>query len=286
MVILSAFVAFLAGSAFIIWQWLRPQLAEPAAAVPIVGSVVLLSDGRTIVYTDPNGLCYSGSLAARQTRTEVVLSLSETAVMGAFACAGFRSLPVSALDPAGAILRPEPGIVPVPPYPLGYRLSSPLDHRRIVDALTGRTIPCFDERTAFTLARDKARWTPAQTAFEVSTSAPYFGGPGAAVLVSYFSGFDALTHRPDGTWLTIVQVSGGGWHPPSWTVTRGVVVRGHDGLAAPGIIVWTEAGRTIAILGQGPARRLAGAAGGSGRGPLPRTQLLAVASALEGSKRP
>jgi hypothetical protein len=65
-----------------------------------------------------------------------------------------------------------------------------------------------------------------------------------------------------------------------------VVILGHDGLAAAGIIVWTQAGRTIAVAGQGAARRQPWLPGRLGRGPLPFAQLVAIAGALEGSKRP
>jgi hypothetical protein len=110
---------------------------------------------------------------------------------------------------------------------------------------------------------------------------PYFGGPGAAVLGDNFIGFDWRTNQPNGWSLTIVQVARGGWHPPPGTMTRHVIVRGHHGLAAAGIIVWTEAGHTVAVIGQGPAPQLPGGAGTLGRTPMPFARLVAIADTLE-----
>jgi hypothetical protein len=289
---LMIFVASLVGGALVIMQWLRPQPAGHSAAVPaavpVAGSIVLVGGGQTIEYSDPNGMCHGENLAVRQTPTEVVLSLSQT---GPNYCTGFRfgpsqSAPAPALDPAAAILPSHPDIPAALPYAIEYILRSPLGNRRLVDALTGKTIPCFDERTAFGLVGDQARWAPLALTNEVSTSAPYFGGHGAAVLVTNYVGFDVRPHRRNWELLAIVQVIGGGWHPPPWTVTRRVVVSGHHGLAAPGIVVWTVAGRTVAVVGQGPPQRQPGAAGGFARGPLPLAQLLAIASRVEGSGLP
>jgi hypothetical protein len=61
-------------------------------------------------------------------------------------------------------------------------------------------------------------------------------------------------------------------------MTRRVIVRGHPGLAAAGIIVWPEAGLTIAVIGMGPP---APGSGQAGRATLPFSRLAALAGALE-----
>jgi hypothetical protein len=163
-----------------------------------------------------------------------------------------------------------------PGYPIDAQLLTPLGRRRLVDAVTGRVVPSIDQSGALQLA-PAADWGHLPAPAGISTSVPFFGRPGAAVLAENFAGLDARTRQPDGRTLLIVQVAGGGWHPPDRTATRKVLVRGRPGLAAPGIIVWQEAGRTIAVIGQGPASRQAGR---PSRAPLPLATLLAIAAAL------
>lgn len=267
-----------------------PQTVRSPARVPITGSAALLTDGVTIVYSDPDALCSRADLTAAETLGAVTLSLSELDEFGFTQCAGFPSWESPSAWPAniaGAIgPRADPYPYPDPTYPATVTLTSRLGGRRLVDAATGRTIPVFDQRGALRLT-DTAAWQPvftnsgqpAPANSDVTTEAPYFGGPGAAVLVDNLSGVDPLNHQRNGESLMIVQVAGGGWHPPAGTVTRHVMVRGHHGLAAPGIVVWSESGYTIAVIGQGPAIDLLDDA------PLPFPQLMAIAGNLTGGSR-
>jgi hypothetical protein len=246
------------------------QAIQAEALAPITGSVAVLSDGVTIVYSDPDGLCRTEDLTATETPARVMLALSERDSLGRYGCAGFgRPGPVSPAVLVGAM----PG---GPGYPVKAQLHSPLGHRRLVDAVTGRVVPSIDQDGALRLA-PAAGWVPMSVLDDVTTSVPFFGGPGAAVLAENFIGLGPRTRQPDGATLVIVQVAGGGWHPPARTATRKVLVRGRPGLAAPGIIVWPEAGRTIAVIGQGPAPRLPGP---PSRAPLPLAALLAIAASL------
>lgn len=283
---LAIVTALVVGGALLISQWVRegntsaPAPAPAPVLVPIAGSVVLGSDGVTIMYSDPNGLCRSASLAAAETGSRVTLSLHESDGPQPGQCEGFGLLqltPVSPLDAAAAILPPDPVVATRPGFPLTVTLASPLGRRRLVDSVTGRAVPYFDQRRALALSSAASGWQPALPTGDVSSNVPYFGGLGAAVLADYFV-------RSSGISLTIVQVIGGGWHPPSETVTRRVTIRGHSGLAAPGIIVWTEAGRTVAVIGQGPLR-LARGAGAFIRAPMPFAKLLVIANGLEGGTR-
>ena len=284
---LAIFTALLVTAVLVIMQWMHAGATPATRTAPetISGSVVLLDDGRTIAYSDPNTLCGSASLAAAQTRTRVVLSLHANYEPN---CRGFglgpsQSSPVSPLDPAAAIWQPGWADPNMPGSPITVTLASPLSGRRLQDAVTGKVIPYFDQGAA--LSFHSPGWGSAYPWLpngDVSSDVPYFGGPGAAVLADNLIGIDRRTKQPDGWSLTIVQVTGGGWHPPPGTVTRHVIVRGHHGLAAAGIIVWTEDRRTIAVIGQGPAGRLPGVAGTAGRTPMPLAKLLDIANALAG----
>jgi hypothetical protein len=277
-------IALLVGGALVIRQWMDAgrQPAQVASAVRITGSAALLSDGVTIVYSDPNGLCRAPQLTATETPARVVLSLSESDGLGSGRCATptltrGAAGPVSPVDLASVILPGGPAAF-LPSHPATVSLKAPLGDRRLVDA-TGRTIPYFDQRWALRLA-GTAGWSRESGSGSFTTNAPFFGGPGAAVLVENLLGVDSRTHQLNGMSLMIVQVVGGGWHPPDGTTTRPVVVRGHHGIAAAGTIVWSEAGRTVAVIGQGLARQ-----GQLGRAPLPFPRLLAVASALTGDRQ-
>jgi len=275
---LAIFTALLVCGALVFMQW--AGAGTSAVRVPIAGSVVLLSDGVTIEYSDPDTLCRTASLAAAQTRSEVTLSLRESDEPSpcSFGFVSSQVTPVPPLDPAAAIL---PDFTSTTGSLAAVRLASPLHGRRLVDACTGKALPYFDQVRALRPVLAPSRWRPVFETSGVSSDVPYFGGPGAAVLGDNFIGFDPQTNQPNGWSLTIVQVAGGGWHPPPGTMTRHVIVRGHHGLAAAGIIVWTEAGHTVAVIGQGPARQLPGGAATLGRTPMPFARLLAIAGTLE-----
>src|SRR5215469_5574787 len=107
---LAIFTALLVTAVLVIMQWMHAGATPATRTAPetISGSVVLLDDGSTIAYSDPNTLCGSASLAAAQTRTRVVLSLHANYEPN---CRGFglgpsQSSPVSPLDPAAAIWQP------------------------------------------------------------------------------------------------------------------------------------------------------------------------------------
>jgi hypothetical protein len=260
----------------VIIHWVEggQQPRQAQNAVPITGSAAVLSDGVTIVYSDPNGLCFMEDLAATETPSRVVLSLSETEGLDGVGCPGFAG--------PGAASANRPALVGGSAGTTTVTLRSPLGDRRLVDAVTGRTIPCFDQRAALLLPA-VAGWSPPGPE-DFTTNVPYFGGHGAAVLVERRSGADATSGQPNGMSLMIVQVAGGGWHPPVGTATTHVLVRGLPGLAAPGIIVWSERGHTIAVIGEGqyPAGESAGM---QSRPPLPLASLEAIASALTGDRQ-
>jgi hypothetical protein len=267
--------AFVVAVVLVIWQWVNAgqQPVQPAKHVPITGSAAVLTDGATIVYSDPGELCSVPHLTAAETSARVVLSLSATVSLGGPGCSGN----VAALP---AVSQGGPALTGALTGTAAVVLSSPLGDRRLVDAMTGRTIPYFDQGRALLPPQvaGGSRWRAAGFA----TSAPYFGGPGAVVLAERLLSTNSVIGPGNGMSLLIVQVAGGGWHPPRGTVTTHVLVRGLPGLAAPGIIVWSEAGHTIAVIGEGPYP--AGEpAGIQGRPPLPLASLQAIASALTGA---
>jgi hypothetical protein len=215
-------------------QWVgagSDDRARPTATPrPITRSAVLLVDGVTIVYSDPDGSCRGPVLGIAETPTRVVLSLSETD-------AGLADCVRS-----GDLGRPTKA-----------QLASPLGSRPLVDQATGDAVPYFDQSRGLHLLAVPAEWfSMGDTPYgSVTTDTPYFGGAGAGVIVETYVGFNESRHLT-GARLQIIQVAGGGWHPPLATVTTPVTVRGQAGLAAAGIIVWAESGMTVAVTGYGP----------------------------------
>jgi hypothetical protein len=224
-------IAFLTCSGLVLVQCTasgQPAAQKPVP-VPIIGSVVLRSNGESIIYDDPNAACRSPSIQATESASQVRLSLSET-------------------DQGLALCIRNPVKFP----PAEVTLAKPLASRDLRDAATGRLIPVFRETDAMTLGAASG-WMPLFDGGDgLSTSLPFFGGPNAAVIVQSFRQ-GRIGSDPRAPSLLVVQVVGGGWNPPAGTRTTAVVVRGHPGLAAPGILVWVERSRTVAIIGYVPA---------------------------------
>jgi hypothetical protein len=214
------------------------QPAPAATPEPITGSAVLLADIDAVAYTDPNGTCREPSLKVTESPTRVSLALTETD-------AGLNDCLRGGDQTRGA---------------LEVLLAAPLGSRELLDATTGNPVPYFDQRRGLHLVfAIGSGWSTASDLGYglVSTDAPYFRSPGAGIMVEEWTHVDQQNQNwnqnQTDTVLKLIQVSGGGWHPPPGTVTTPVTVRGHPGLAAAGIIVWTEAGTTVALQGYGPA---------------------------------
>jgi len=183
----------------------------------INGSVAVGVDDRTIIYSGPDA-CLTPHLTADETAGRVTLTLTESdEYLG------------------GCALATRRGIAQV-------RLPAPLGSREVVDAVSGRTVPHLSEKDLLRPQLPVADWI-SDPLGAVSTGMAYFGGPGAAVLVENFVAKGTLGR------LAIVQVEGGGWHPPPGTLTKPVTVRGHPGVAGRGVIVWSESGHTVAVIG-------------------------------------
>jgi hypothetical protein len=159
----------------------------------------------------------------------------------------------------------DQSLVPLMP---GVTLRAPLGSRSIVDGLTGRRIPAFEESRALRPAATPDGWTnESQSPYGTEvTTVSEFGGPDAATLGEVFFDGSWADRGPQQLW--IVQTTGT-WHPPATVVTTPVTVRGHPGRAAPGIIVWPENGLTMAVRWDTDPYR------------IPRTdQLVAIAATL------
>jgi hypothetical protein len=208
---------------------LGTPLIAAGTSEPIVGSVVL-ANRVAIAYTDPQGFCRGPVLTVTESPTRVSLALTETDDRLAFCAQGPQNL-------------------------AEVYLAAPLGSRELVDALTGHPVPYFDAERALYLIHT-TDWSPSPSGPNglVATDSPYFRSPGAAIMVEDFT---KAVQQNDGsrmiTEAQLIQVSGGGWHPPPGTATTPVTVRGHPGLAAAGIIVWTENGITVALQGRGPS---------------------------------
>jgi hypothetical protein len=236
----------------------HPVAVQPEATpVAITGSAALLPDGVTVVYSDPAGACRGPALSVAESDERVVLALTETD-------AGL----------AGCVRSPDLRL------PIEVQLEQPLGSRPLVDRVTGAVVPYFNMRRGLFMPGglvNSVEFTPYSTP---TTSAPYFGGPGAGVVVRTYLGRDADGHPSPLAWLELVQVTGSdGWHPPPSTVTTPVTVRGHAGRAAAGTIVWEESGLTIALTGAGPPPS-GGAPYPLTGPPLPTDVLVSIAAAL------
>ena len=182
--------------------------------------------------------------------------------------------------PHGGPAGPTVGIVAV-------LLQSPLGDRTLADAVTGQPVAYLAENDLMRPVPPLPGWDVSTPMADVTTRMAYFGGPGAAVAVENFSAVDADGRYGQPGSLAIVQVTHGGWHPPPSTRTSPVTVRGHPGLAAPGIIVWTESGRTIAVVAAYPTGRPSAPVRypvmlPAPTQPLSTDQLLAIAATLTG----
>jgi hypothetical protein len=236
---------------------------------PITGSVVVLpwsypgiAVAADIIYSDPNGLCRGPKLTVTETDTEVALSLTESDGL-LFACGRGQSEDT----------------------PESVTIAKPLGTRRLVDALTGDPVPYFDGRQPLYLP-------PAQAGGSlygiVTSYAPFFGGSGAGVMVetyTFYPKYYLLASPLDSAgYLQIVQVTGGGWNPPAGVATVPVTVHGHPGLAASGIVVWTESQETVAVIG-GQSGHAVPQGVVADSDPLTTVQLLDVANSLIGGQR-
>jgi hypothetical protein len=234
----------------------------------MTGSAAITEDGLTVVYSAGAG-CTAVELTAEESATRVTLTLSESDDSGLADCATAPGFPSTA----------------------EARLHAPLDGRPLVDSVSGRSVPYLSEtdmlRPQFPM-KDWETYTGAAADpwSEVTTTMSYFGGPDTATLVENFQAVDTIGQ------LAIVQTTGG-WHPPPGTTTTPVTVRGQRGLAARGIIVWTESERTIAVLGSRtppselpvngrPERDQPGTPFFNAGGPLTTAQLLDIAATLVG----
>jgi hypothetical protein len=248
----------------VVAQWVGSvgSQARPATTpMPIKGSAVLLDDTETVVYSDPDGICRGPVLSVTETPARVGLSLTETDSELA-ECVRFGGLA----------------------QPIQVGLASPLGSRALIDQTTGLAVPYFDQSRGLRVV-DGQTHVGSLTLTEsgpVSTNEPYFGGPGAAVMVQTFLGNDASQLYATTDFVRIIQVSGGGWHPPVGTMTSPVTVRGHAGLAADGVIVWTESGLTVAVTGTGPSTSSNGSPLLTHGPPLATARLIGIAYALLG----
>jgi hypothetical protein len=228
----------------------------------ITGSVLLVSDGVTILYTDPDGMCRDPRLTVTESATQVALSLTVSYVR-LFDCS---------YGP------------PQPSPTTSATLAHPLGTRALVDARTGKAVPYFDQRRELFLNSTTLpfMWTQDTNPpyADASTEEPFFGGPGAAVLVETYLGIQrTAAGNILYSHIQIVQVTGGGWQPPPGTVTTPVLVRGRAGLAASGIVVWTESDMTVAVIGYGPQANAAWSMT-ENSSPLPIVQLVDIANHL------
>jgi len=148
-------------------------------------------------------------------------------------------------------------------------------------------VPFFDQSHGLRLGIGQNRWDAItfDPRVAISTRAAYFGGPGAATMVQTVYGFNPTGRTLIRGRVQIIQVAGGGWHPPSTTATTPITVRGLAGLAAAGIVVWTESGLTVAVVGgtDDPTSQSTSPPYDTIGTPMSTATLISIASALTGA---
>lgn len=202
-------------------------IADSARPVkgPVGTPVVVRLGGSQILYPGLDRDCRWRTLtAAAVTNTEVRLTATY-AELPLADCVRFRSAP--------GFLNRQLNLSPVP-----------INLTTIVDAITGAPVPYLDSSTALGPSGALAGWV--STSSDLRPEASDFGGPGAATLAEVFHGTGESGGPSTDDQLWIIQTRGG-WHPPASLVTTPVTVRGRPGRAAPGIIVWSERGMTVAV---------------------------------------
>jgi hypothetical protein len=195
-----------------------------ATRVPMRGSVILRVDG-SLSYSDAAARCRLLTLRAEETAAEVRLAAYEEGDdLAGCASARYHPLPPTATVGIGRL-----GV------------------RGVVAAGTGEPLPVFAEADALLLPPVLAGWLHW---YEVVSVVGDFGGPGSATFAAVYpaDADDRTSPAPsaeDELW--IIGSRGGGWVPPPATVTTLATVRGHAGVAAPGIVVWSEGACTMAV---------------------------------------
>lgn len=187
------------------------------------GTAIVADGGRTLI-VGPYGLVCGDTVTvvARESRARVGLFLKY--VSGVYAC-----------QPGEGAM----GLVPAQ----RIRLRAPLSHRKLVDGRNGVATPWLSAR--FIL---RPRLTPAgyrSTGLRPWISSSLYQGSGrsAGCMQIY-----QLQNRPRE--FEIIQSPAGLWlrHRGDW---RRILVRGHRGRAAPGMITWREHGLTNVISAYG-----------------------------------
>ncbi len=245
---------------------------------PILGSVVLATDGLTLLYSRAP-YCQQGQLLATASPARITLSVTYED-LGLAGCGGPPS-PFSASRAA-------------------FPLPTALGDRPVADALTGAPIPVFRAVDALRLPSPvppavalvppapsfvpgapltSIPWTPPPSpppspldewarSPTAASQAPDFGGPGSATIALRYFGIDRTTRGYSSTDLIVIATTGR-WSPDPATPTTPTTVRGLPGYAAAGIVVWQERGMTFAVRIDSPQHA-----------PRPTAQLTALAALL------
>jgi len=144
------------------------------------------------------------------------------------------------------------------------QLQAPLGHRRLVDGVTGKAVPYFDSRHLL-----RPAYLPLGYQFR-------YDAPSATGLLSYdyqaapegatvsCSQLYSRAGGPD--LLVITQATGGRLTWPTQVRPQPVIVHGHQALAIPGRLSWTQGGQTIVVAATDPD--------------LPESELVSVAASL------
>jgi hypothetical protein len=191
----------------------RASPATVAGAVVSPGPILVSADGRTLAGS-VGGDCTSGYLDVQETSREVIVELHRSPVfMMAPGSCGIESFVA--------------------------HLAAPLGHRRLVDGITGATLPAFDGagilRPAYLPDGFVHRYDTAILTDEDVSG----GGPGCVQIYTEGDGYDETI------WIT--QQVGAAWTPPDGISVQHVTVRGHPGLAVAGELTWTEDGQLFTI---------------------------------------
>jgi hypothetical protein len=176
------------------------------------GEVLVSADGRTLAVSQTG--CGTAALDVRESRTAVTVRLR-----------------------IGVDIMPAPGACAIRSFTA--QLAAPVGSRRLVDGVTGKSLPAFDGKGILRPARLPPGFVHRYDTASLGDETVRNGTVGCVQLFTKGDSYDEL--------IWISQDIGATWQVPDGVTETPVQVRGHPGTAIPGEIEWTEAGQMFTI---------------------------------------
>lgn len=177
-----------------------------------VGRLLVSADGRTLAGTV--GGCGGGALEVTETSKTITVRL--------------RVFPNFMIAPGECAIET-----------FTAHLRSPWGHRRIIDGVTGHSLPAFDGEAILRPAVLPSGFVHRYDTASLSDETVIGGGAGCVQIYTQADAYD------DSLWIE--QDVGAQWVPPDGVSQQAITVRGHPGTAIAGEIEWSESGQLFTI---------------------------------------